>query len=787
MSCCAAGSEAALDLERSIALLPSSEEIRLASRDLGEGLSQVDFSVPGVYCGACITKIETALKRLPAVERARVNLSTRRVGVVWRAKVAEEGPFIDRQAGPVMCDSGFDPVELARTIASTGYSCHLFTPQDLASDLLLKQLIRAVAVTGFAATNIMLLSVSVWSGADASTRDLFHWISALIAAPALIYGGRFFYQSAWTALRHRRTNMDVPIAIGISLSYFSSLWETIHHGEHAYFDATASLLFFLLIGRALDHMMRDRARSAISGLARLNPRGATVVGADGSREYRLVDDIKVGEHVAISAGERIALDGTVIAGTSDLDVSIVNGESAPQTVGPGDAVQAGTLSLTGSLTVRATAQARDSFISEIIRLMEAAEGGKAHYRRIADRASQLYAPVVHLLALTSFIVWGLYDGDWKHALMVAIAVLIITCPCALGLAVPVVQVVAAGKLFQRGIMVKDGSAMERLAKVDAVAFDKTGTLTLGRPMPVDINKASPGMISIAAGLAAHSRHPLSQSLWRSASSNYGVGSIRDFSGVTEIPGSGVEADAAEGRYRLGNRRFALGSGGDEADGPALSEVILSLNGYSLGCFRFEDSLRPSTAEVIAGLQAEGMRVTILSGDRRPVVKALAARLGVDAAEAELSPSGKAKFCASADETGQHLLMVGDGINDAPALSAAYVSMAPATAADVGRQAADFVFMHDGLDAVPFAIDVSRRAGQLIRENFVLAIGYNVLAVPVALLGYATPLIAAVAMSTSSIIVVANALRLNGLGGFTRKTDAHTLPPASNRKPLGIAA
>lgn len=786
MSCCAAGSEAALDLDRSAALLPSSEEIRLASRDLGEGLFQVDFSVPGVHCGTCITSIETALKRVPEVQRARVNLSTRRVGVVWRAKRPAEGPQIDAEAGPAFEDTGLDPVELARAIVSTGYSCHLFTPQDAASDRLLKQLIRAVAVCGFAAANIMLLSVSVWSGADASTRDLFHWISALIAAPALIYGGRFFYQSAWAALSHGRSDMDVPIAIGITLSYFSSLWETLHHGEHAYFDATASLLFFLLIGRALDHMMRDRARSAISGLARLNPRGATVISTDGRRDYRLVDDIRIGEIVAVSAGERVALDGVVVDGTSDLDVSIVNGESAPRTVGPGDAVQAGTLSLTGSLAVRATAQARDSFLSEIIRLMEAAEGGKARYRRIADRAAQLYAPVVHLLALTSFIVWGLYDGDWKHALMVAIAVLIITCPCALGLAVPVVQVVAAGKLFQRGIMVKDGSAMERLAQIDAIAFDKTGTLTLGRPVPVGIDRISPDMLAIAAGLAAHSRHPLSQALWRVATANPLRGPIRNFASVREIPGSGVEADAPEGRYRFGNRRFALGAEGSDADGPALSEVLLSLNGYGLACFRFEDSLRPGAEAVIAELRGEGLRLAMLSGDRSPVVSALSARLGIDQGKAELSPADKAQFCAREQQAGRHLLMVGDGINDAPALSAAYVSMAPATAADVGRQAADFVFMHDGLDAVPFAIDVSRKAGQLIRENFVLAIGYNVFAVPIALLGYATPLIAAVAMSTSSLIVVANALRLNGASGLVRRKGKGAVPPGVLHDVPGLA-
>ncbi len=742
MSCCAAGTEGALDIERAGGSLPSAEELKLSSREVGPGLWQVDMSVPAVHCGTCISTVEGVLRALPEVERARVNLSTKRVSVVWKETV--DGVETD-------------PVNLARAIASTGYSAHLFTAAEEASDALRNKLIRAVAVSGFAATNIMLLSVSVWSGAEASTRDLFHWISAMIAAPALIYAGRFFYESAWNALKHGRTNMDVPIAIGITLSYFASLWETIHHGEHAYFDATASLLFFLLIGRTLDHIMRDRARSAISGLARLNPRGAMVLAVDGSREYRAVDEIRVGDQVAISAGDRIPVDGLVVSGESDLDMSIVNGESAPVSVRPGSEVQAGTLSLTGSLTVRATATAQNSFLSEIIHLMEAAEGGRARYRRIADRAAQYYSPAVHLLAITAFIGWGLYDGDWKHAMMVAIAVLIITCPCALGLAVPVVQVVAAGRLFKAGVMVKDGSAMERLAEIEAVAFDKTGTLTLGRPRVVDAARLDPVSFGVAAGLAAHSRHPLSRALW----SAYG-GQPRGFDTVREVPGAGVEAKTEEGVWRLGNRRFACATQPIDVSDKPYSEVVLSLDGIERATYLFEDMLRPRARSSIEALNNFGLELGILSGDRAPVVAKLAADLGIDNWRAGLTPREKAGACADASARGRRVLMVGDGINDAPALSAAHVSMAPATAADVGRQAADFVFMRDGLEAVPFAIEASRRAGRLIRENFALAIGYNVIAVPIALLGYATPLIAAVAMSTSSIIVVANALRLNRL-------------------------
>jgi Cu2+-exporting ATPase len=739
MSCCAPGTEGAVEARR--AALPSSEELMLASRPVGDGLRQSDLSVPGVYCGACITTIEGALNALPIVERARVNLSTRRVSVVWKEEI--EGRRTDPQA-------------IAAAIRTTGYDTHLFSLAAEGDDRLRNQLIRAVAVSGFAAMNIMLLSVSVWSGAEAATRDLFHWISALIAGPTLIYAGRFFYQSAWNAVRHGRTNMDVPIALAITLSYIVSLWETLHSAEHAWFDATVSLLFFLLIGRTLDHVMRDRARSAITGLARLSPRGAMVIRPDGSRDYRPVEEIAVGEHLSIAAGERIPVDCRVLSGASDIDRSIVNGESDPLAAVPGTRLEAGAMNLTGSLTVEAVATARNSFLSEVIGLMEAAEGGRARYRRIADRAAQIYSPAVHLLALVSFLGWGFYDGDWKHAMLVAIAVLIITCPCALGLAVPVVQVVAAGRLFAGGVMVKDGSAMERLAEIDTAVFDKTGTLTLGKPRLVDREKANRTHLALAAALAAHSRHPLSMAL-----AGAWPGPMPLVESVSEVAGGGLEAETPQGLVRLGNRAFASGVAASGEEEHGLSEVVLSRDGKVLETFRFEDALRAGAGEAIASLKRAQIDMAILSGDRAPAVARIAGLLGIARWRAALSPRQKTEAVTERAAAGHRVLMVGDGINDAPALAAAHVSIAPATAADVGRQAADFVFLHESLEAVPFAHETASRAGNLIRQNFALAIGYNVVAVPIAILGHATPLIAAIAMSTSSIIVVVNSLRLRG--------------------------
>ncbi|MCV3764381.1 cation-translocating P-type ATPase [Rhizobium sp. TRM95796] len=737
MSCCAPGTEGAIAADVG---LPPAEEIWLSSRPLGEGRRQSDFSVPEVHCGACITAVEGALRKLPEVERARVNLSTKRVSVVWK-----------EETGGVKAD----PSRLIGAILGVGYRPHLFQDLEAGADAERRDHLRALAVAGFAATNIMLLSVSVWSGAEASTRDLFHWISAMICAPALVYSGRFYYRSAWNALRRGRTNMDVPIALAITLSYLMSLWETIHHGDHAWFDATASLLFFLLIGRTLDHLMRDRARSAVIGLARLSPKGAMAIGADGKPEYRPVADIRRGDRLSVAAGERLAVDAVVLSGESDIDWSIVNGESAPQPTRAGDKLLAGTMNLTGALTVEAAAEAKESFLAEIVSLMEAAEGGKARYRRLADRAAQLYSPVVHCTAFLSFLGWGLIGGDWHQALLVAISVLIITCPCALGLAVPVVQVIAAGRLFREGVMVKDGSAMERLAEATHALFDKTGTLTLGKPRLVNAADIAPKALAMAAGLAAHSRHPVSRAILAAAPVAMAVETI------TEIPGGGLEARRADGVWRLGARAFALGASSVVDPNLPYTESVLSLDGRELAAFHFEDAVRPGAAETIRRLHRRRIPSAIISGDREPVAAALAERLGVPAWRSGLTPEGKVRAVEEASARGFKVLMVGDGINDAPALRSAHVSIAPSTAADIGRQAADFVFMRESLDAVCLAIDVSRRAGRLIRQNFALAVGYNLIAVPVAIAGLATPLVASIAMSTSSIIVVANSLRLNG--------------------------
>ncbi len=741
MSCCETAQLA------TVAAAVSADELLLASRRLGDGFRQIELSAPGVHCGLCIKTIEETLGAMPGVAHVRVNLTARRVSVRWR----EEDT----------------PPDVINALARLGYEAHIF---ELAQekDKGFTRLLVALGVAAFASSNVMLLSVAVWSGASDATRDLFHWISAFIALPTMIFSGRVFYASAFNALKNRRMNMDVPIALAISLSFAMSIYETLHHGQHAYFDASVMLLFFLLIGRTLDHLMRERARSAVRGLAQLGSRGAVVIRETGERDYLPVQDIRPGMRIVLAVGERVPVDAAVEDGRSDMDCAIASGESDAMPVGPGSTLRAGTLNLTAPLVIRATAEAKDSFLSEMVRLMDVAEGGRARYRRLADRAAQLYAPMVHITALLAFLGWAIHTGgDWYRAIYIAICTLIITCPCALALAVPIVQVVAARRLFENGIMIKDGSAMERMAEIDAAVFDKTGTLTLGRPWLTNAAEVDPRHLAVAAELSLYSRHPLSRALAAFA----GAQPVTPFARIEETPGSGLEAELNGATYRLGRRDWAGEGCGAAASG---SETCLAVDGVIVAAFRFEDRARDDAAAALKALKRDGVSVSIISGDRIAAVRKLAVSLGVEDFRGDVLPADKSKLVQALAAQGRKALMVGDGLNDAPALVAAHVSMAPATAADIGRNAADFVFLRESLSAVPLALAVSREAGTLIRQNFALSIGYNLIAVPIAVLGYVTPLVAALSMSLSSIVVVCNALRLKAGKAESRRAQAPRL-------------
>jgi Cu2+-exporting ATPase len=707
-----------------------------------EDASALHLMVEGIHCPGCVNRIETAMAAIPGVVAARVNLTTRRLALEWRTGAAE-------------------PRDLVAALAALGYRAMPYDPERLgdAGRAEERNLLRALAVAGFAAANVMLLSVAVWAGASSgmgpATRDLLHWISALVALPAVAYAGQPFLRSALGALSARRLNMDVPITLAVALAAGMSLAETVRGGEHVYFDAAVTLLFFLLIGRYLDLRARAKACSAAEHLLALTASAATVVEDDGSRRAMPPTEVGAGMTVAVAAGERIAVDGVVSAGASDIDGALVTGESTPYPVAPGERVFAGTLNLTGPLSVRVTAAGEDTLLSEIVRLMEAAEQGRARYVRLADRLARIYAPVVHILGAATFLGWLLAGAGWQSALLTAVAVLIITCPCALGLAVPVVQVVASGRLLRAGVLVKSGDALERLAQADRVVFDKTGTLTLGDLELREGPNIEAEDLRCAVSLAATSSHPLARALARAAPD------VAPATLVREVPGAGLAMPVAGDEMRLGSRAWCgVGDeyGVDTEDGP---ELWLARPDRPPVRFAFADAPRPDAAETVRALSARGLAVELLSGDREPVVERLAARLGIDVWRAGRTPAEKVRRLDELAEQGHRVLMVGDGLNDAPALAAATVSISPAAAADVSQTAADLVFQGKSLAPVVEALEVARRADRLVRQNFTMALLYNAVAVPLAVMGLVTPLIAAIAMSLSSLAVSLNALRLWG--------------------------
>ena len=698
-----------------------------ANLDIPERPSLIDsrFTVPGMRCAGCIAKIERGLQELDGIEAARVNFSAKRVAVRH--------------------DRALDADELVDAIRRIGFEAQIAEADPLGQDdTERRMLLRSLAVAGFGMMNIMLLSVSVWSGAGGVTRELFHWLSALIALPVVAYAGRPFFSSAAMALRHRRTNMDVPISIGVLLATGLSVYETATGGEHAYFDSAVMLLFFLLCGRALDAIMRNKTRAGIGALLSRLGKSARVLKADGSSQTIAARDLEPGMLMRVASGEALAADGVIEEGKTSIDNAMLTGESTPEAAAAGNTVYAGAINLGDPIRVRVTAASSDTAIAEIARLMDEAGQSRSHYVRIADRASRLYAPAVHTLALLAFVGWMIAGAGWHQSLVIAIAVLIITCPCAMGLAVPAAQVVASGALAKRGLLVKDGSALERLAEVDMALFDKTGTLTLGEPVP-SLDHLTDEQKAVALGLAQASRHPLSKGI-AAALEEEGV-LAASLNGIAETGGRGVSAMHGEIPVSLARGDF------DQAG--LASSLHIAEQTIAIA---FSDPVRTDVTETLGELRALGVERKIVSGDRQLPVLALASDLGIEG-ESEMRPDTKLALLDGLKRNGRRPLMVGDGINDGPALAAAHASIAPGTASDVSQQAADAVFLGKRLMPVALAIVVARRTMRIVRENFGFAIGYNVLAVPLALAGFVTPLVAAVAMSLSSMVVVGNSLRL----------------------------
>ena len=710
-----------------------------AQNDNTPPVEHVTLAVSDMHCGACIQSVEGALGKLPGVISARANLAARRVAIAH-----EPGRLTSEDLIAALTGAGHTAAELSETPDA----------EAAARD---GDLMRRLGVAGFAAMNIMLLSVSVWAGAggdmDQSVVSLFHWLSAMIALPAVAYAGQPFFKSAAGALRGRRLNMDVPISLGVILATGMSLFQTMQGSEQVYFDAAVTLLAFLLIGRLLDQQMRTRAAGAAANLLGFRVFHASRLFEDGRVQRIPVKTIQPGMRVMAAAGERIAVDGIVADGRSDIDDSLLTGETATKPVSPGSRVYAGTLNLSGPLVIEATVREESSLIAEITRLMDAAEQNRGRYMRLADRAARLYAPCVHILGLTTFIGWMLLGHGWEPALTAAIAVLIITCPCALALAVPAVQVAASSRLFARGLILKAPDGLERMAEVDTVVLDKTGTLTTGEPRLAEAAQISDEILASAARLAAASRHPYSRAIVAEAvRRGLKVVAAAD---VREFPGFGLEAGTPGRGERLGSAEWCgirIESGDSGAicyrDTKDVTHVL-----------RFADALREDARIVVSELTSAGYAVELLSGDHTAAVAHAARAAGITRWAAGQKPDEKIAHLNALAASGHKVLMIGDGLNDAPALATAHASLSPATAADISQTAADAIFQGKNLGAVLEALAVARASHRMALQNFAIAIVYNVFFVPLAMAGLVTPLIAAVAMSASSITVTANAVRL----------------------------
>lgn len=692
----------------------------------------IDLHVEGIHCAKCIWAIESNLQKESTISACRVNMSTSRLGITW-------------QGLPNLAD------RFAKIVDELGYKTSALLPKSEKSHDEASQLMRHMAIAGFAMGNIMLISVALWSSSaeimGLATRELLHWISAVIALPTIAYSGRPFFRSALAALKSRHTNMDVPISLALILASAMSIHETVIGGEHAYFDSAVMLLFFLLIGRWLDAKARGEARAHATELLSLLQGTATIV--EGNHKKRvMISELSVGDVVMIAVGEKVPTDATVLEGISEIDTAIVTGETLPRNVQAGDMLYGGTLNLSAPLTCEIVQPSKDSLLANVVRLMEQAEQGRATYTRLADRAAGLYTPVVHSLALVAFLGWLLIGNvAWQEALLIAITTLIITCPCALGLAVPAVQVLAVEWLMKRGVLVKTGDALEKLDGITSVLFDKTGTLTEGKPKLE--NTVDQQYLQIAASLADFSMHPLSKAI--SESSREERLNVEDLS---EVAGVGVKGMIAGKSYLLGKSH--------QVSRDLKPRAALMSDGEELATFAFSDGLREGALETVEAFNAMGIQTILLSGDHQLIAEAVAQQLGITETHGAMLPDQKLQFLRSLQGQGAQCFMVGDGLNDAPALAQANISISPSTGMDITQNTADMVFRGASLKAVFSSYECAQFSTKLIKQNFALAALYNCCAIPLAVMGYVTPLVAAIAMSSSSLIVIGNSFRIRFL-------------------------
>lgn len=714
--------------------------------------------VEGIHCAACVWLIERGMMRISGVQSANVNLAGKRLHIRWddqRVKLSH----------------------LIKQLAKIGYAGVPYDPET--AEGAMKRANRAMLFrlffAGFAMMNLTLISIALYSGAgEGQFRGFFHWMGCALATPTLFYSGFPFFKGAWSGLRNMRLTMDLPIVIGLSVTYVYSVYVTLNigHPGEVYFDTVTNLTFVILIGRYLEGMFRHQAVAATNRLMELQPRVATLL-QDGVEKLTSIRAVKVGDKVLVKPGSKVPMDGVVCEGHSSVDESMLSGESMPVRKNVGDHVAAGTLNGSGVLTVEVRAAMQDSALSKIIRLVEEAQSSKAPIQRIADGIVPWFVLVTLICASITYAVWA---GNFELALMAATSVLIITCPCALGMATPMSIAVASGLGAKHGILVKNGQVLETLSKVTHFVFDKTGTLTEGKMrlerVVVAAGQEEANVLLQAAAVERYSEHSVAHAIVRAADEQqlgYRNSSVHNF---LALPGSGVKAELDGQIILLGtldwlsreqvNLSDELQAQLGELEMQAQTCVHCAVAGKHVAMLVLADTLRGDAQTLVNALRAEGVRMTLLSGDRKPVAEAIARQLGGMEVIAEVMPKDKDQVIQQLQRQGECVAMVGDGINDAPALIRANVGIALGSGTDVSVESADIVLMQNELDKVRQATLLSRRTLRTIKQNIGLSFAYNSIMVPLAMMGHVTPLVAAITMPISSLLVIGNAARIRNL-------------------------
>lgn len=707
---------------------------------------EASLILEGITCAACVWLNERHVNALPGVLEFRVNYSNHRAQVRWDNEKIQLSSILV-------------------AIQSIGYHAHPYDPgrQDAIFKKERRQALRRLAISGVGMMQVMMMAVALYAGdyegMDEGVRTFLRWVSLLVTTPVVLFASNVFFVSAWRDLKRRQLGMDVPVSLAIGAAFSASVWATVTGTGEVYYDSVCMFTFFLLAGRFLEMGARHKAGQAAEELVRLLPANATRL-TEGGMETVPVMSLAPGDRVLVRPGESIPADGCIESGESSVDESLLTGESQPCARGLGDHVVGGTVNTDSPLTIVVEKIGEDTVLSSIIRLLDRAQGEKPAVQQLADRVAGWFVGVMLIIASVVYISWFNLEGP-QEAFWITLSVLVVTCPCALSLATPAALTAATGRLTQNGLLTTRGHALETLASVDAVVFDKTGTLTLGQLRLAEQQALSDipveESLKIAAAMEQHSEHPVAKALLVAAGDGLpAVGEIKS------VPGQGLEAELKGKLYRLGSADYIRDWLGESADLPmaqGMTRVYLADKASALAWFDLGDELRPDSADTIAQLKAEGVQVHLLSGDAQGAVKKVADQLGIEHAEAALTPEGKMQHLQALQQQGLVVAMVGDGVNDAPVLAAAQVSIAMGGGTQIARSSADMVLLSERLSHLAEGIRISQRTRNVIRQNLGWALVYNVAAVPLAATGHIEPWMAAIGMSSSSLVVVLNALRL----------------------------